>query len=60
MGKTPPGSGPAGLPINHNRASGKGLCPLHQHGYIQTKLANRRVTKGRPNLPEVEEGSICP
>eukprot|EP00974_Lingulodinium_polyedra_P104266 10091931-Lingulodinium_polyedra.AAC.1 len=37
----------------------KGLS-FHQHEYIQTKLANRAVSKGRPSLPEVDEGSICP
>eukprot|EP00974_Lingulodinium_polyedra_P032716 3149121-Lingulodinium_polyedra.AAC.1 len=29
---------------------------LHQHAYVQTKLANRAVTKGRPSLPEADEG----
>eukprot|EP00974_Lingulodinium_polyedra_P022092 2134095-Lingulodinium_polyedra.AAC.1 len=36
-------------PVTHGFA-------LHQHEYVQTKLFNRAVTKGRPSLPEVDEG----
>eukprot|EP00974_Lingulodinium_polyedra_P031189 3001099-Lingulodinium_polyedra.AAC.1 len=32
---------------------------LHQHDYVQSKLNNRAMTKGRPNLPEVGEGHAC-
>ena len=33
---------------------------LHQHEYVQTKLANRAMTKGRPNRPQVDGGHVCP
>ncbi len=33
---------------------------LHQIEYLKTKLSQRNITKGRPNLPEVQEGTVCP
>ena len=33
---------------------------LHQHEYLKLKLSQRNVALGRPNLPEVQEGTVCP
>ena len=33
---------------------------LHQEEYVRTKLSQRNVSRGRPSLPEVSEGVVCP
>eukprot|EP00974_Lingulodinium_polyedra_P047682 4577500-Lingulodinium_polyedra.AAC.1 len=55
----PVGCGPAGVPLNHNEPVERGFA-LRQHEYIQTKISQRAVTKGRPRLPEVNEGKRSP
>eukprot|EP00974_Lingulodinium_polyedra_P053983 5191266-Lingulodinium_polyedra.AAC.1 len=42
--KYPAGGGPTGVPLNHNQPNGQCFA-LHQHEYIQTKLAQTNNKK---------------
>ena len=38
----------------------EGGLKLHQHEYLKDKIVSRRITRTRPNLPEVKEGRDLP